>query len=164
MAGALLSSADGARVPVEMCVNPADADFEFGVPMTAEDPGVAVGHTGSGAPALIAVVFEFAEVATEEFYVIVDVTDIELTADAVETEEMALECLAEPITGFGLDHPVAPAAFVDIPGVKLAGEVESPFWLHFEFDTEAWRSDGIAYKVSLNPDFLGMAGQGHKDQ
>ena len=108
-------------------VGVADADFGLDVPVGMYGPGVAVGDSTSGEPALHPLVAQFAEICAEHVEVEVYVTCVVLAAVCLDAEEMAGEAAAEPVACFGLHKPVFPFVVVDGPKVHLAGDVEAPF-------------------------------------
>lgn len=149
------SAAFGAREFVEAGVDPAYSEFKLKVPVLGQDPVVAIANSGTCAPSLVTVVGELREVAAEEFNMVLDVADVELSAYKVEAPERSLESFAKPYAEFRLCHPVAPAAVVDVPGVELTREVEGPVLGHLQFDTEVRRSSRVADKVGLDAHMLG---------
>ena len=74
-----------------------EADFGLEVPMTAKHPGIAIGNATAGKPALETGIGKAGEVCSKELEVGIDVTDIELSAMAVDAEEMAGKTVTEPI-------------------------------------------------------------------
>ena len=74
-----------------------EADFGLEVPMTAKHPGIAIGNATAGKPALETGIGKAGEVSSKELEVGIDVTDTELSAMAVDAEEMAGKTVTEPI-------------------------------------------------------------------
>ena len=98
-------AATGAAEPVVSGIGVADTDFRFKVPMVTENPCIAVCHTGTDEPALIAGVFEPASVGTQKIDFTVDAPDVVLASVNVYTDEMTGKAVAEPVTPLGLHHP-----------------------------------------------------------
>lgn len=121
MAAAYLASATGTLIDVVVDMDPAYGYLGLDVPVTAEEPGVAITDAGPGAPALIAVVAELGEVDAEDVACESDMSYVVFTPYCMDGEEVTGRGLAEPVAGFGLDEPVFPAALVgDIPCVEVA--------------------------------------------
>lgn len=89
---------------------PADGHFALDAPVGIEEPAVAVAQTCADEPALIAVVAQVAQIPSENIARESYMTDVVLTAQAVEGEEMARCGLAQPEACFGLYQPVLPVA------------------------------------------------------
>ena len=75
----------------------AETYFRLEIPMTAKHPGIAIGKAATGKPSLEAGIGKAGEVCSKELEVGIDVTDIELSAMAVDAEEMAGKTVTEPI-------------------------------------------------------------------
>lgn len=114
-----LCAALGAGVDIGACVNPSEAYLSLDVPVFSEYPGVSVGESGAKHPSLIAVVGEVGKVGSEKLDVVVEITHIVLARDGVDTEEMTLEAIAQPIPRLGLQEPVFPLVLVDSPCVEV---------------------------------------------
>ena len=101
-------AAVGAAVGVVARINPAYAYLGLDIPVTVENPGVAVAYAGSDHPALAAMILELAEISAEEGERQIHVAEVILAADGVRCKEVAGEALAEPVASFGLNHPLFP--------------------------------------------------------
>lgn len=124
------------------------------VPMAREDPLVSVGHSQSGVPSLVAVVFEvFRPVDGVEAGI--DLGHIKLSAHSVKTEEMAIELRAEPIATFSDELPMAYGlAFGELPGVQTIGELRSGSFSEPHLHTEVGRERGVVEQVGLDGNAL----------
>ena len=78
------------------------------VPVLRQCPGISVGDASSEHPSLETVVFEFGEIGAEQHEVGVDVTDVVLTANGMEAEEVSHHLVAEPISCLRLYEPMFP--------------------------------------------------------
>ena len=76
------------RVGAIFCVDPADADLGFDVPVTSDRPGVAIRDTGTCPPPFIAAVFELTEIGAQEFEIHVEVAEIILAAERMDADEV----------------------------------------------------------------------------
>ena len=105
--------------------------------MLTENPGVAVGYSGSGEPSLETGVFQAAEVGVEELDVAVPTADVVFTAMEMHSDEMTGHAVAEPVADAGLHEPVFPLAVVaQIPGVETDRNVDGPFGGHTELRSD----------------------------
>ena len=134
-----LVAAFGAGIRVETGVDPSYGELRLKVPVVGKYPVVAISKAETGTPALVAAVGEIGKVAAQEFDIVADVAEVVFTADSMESEEMACEAFTEPITEFGLHKPVLPQVAVDVPEIKLAGDIESPFRFKTKFEADIWR-------------------------
>ena len=64
-------------------------DFEFEVPLLAQDELVSVADPGAGIPPLLTIFAQRREVRTEEFQVVVDVAEIVFAAQSVQADKVA---------------------------------------------------------------------------
>lgn len=135
-------------------INPAYAEFEFEIPVHAQQPCMTVGDTQTGAPALIAAVDEFSEVAAEEFDAVFYLSEIILSSDGMESEEVAGETFAEPVACLWLHEPMFPFVIVDIPEIDLSGHVERPFGCNSNLDSEVGREKSVTDEIRLDSDVL----------
>ena len=104
----LLATAHTAEcVVVEVGI--ANAYFEFEVPVLAEDKCVSVSDTCTEGPTLITLIGQLTEVGAEETDVILYSSNILLSTDGVEAEEVARKTVAEPVASLGLSHPMTPS-------------------------------------------------------
>ena len=88
------------------------ADLAFQVPVLVEYPCITIANTRTDEPALIAAVGELREISTQEFNVVLQVTDVVLTSVGMETQEVTSETVAEPVARFWLYHPMFPLTVV----------------------------------------------------
>ena len=107
-------------------IGPADTDFGLDVPMLGEHPGMSVGDACSGKPSLIAGILQMGEVCAEKIEVGEAYrTYIILTAMEFQTDEIAVQGLAEPIAHLRLGEPVFPPfATRERPVIKVGIEID----------------------------------------
>ena len=72
--------------------------FRLEIPMTSKHPCIAIGHAATGKPTLKAGIGKAGKMRSKELEVGIDVTDIELSAMAMDTEEMSGKTVTKPIT------------------------------------------------------------------
>lgn len=128
-----LLSATLAFEDIEVGADPTHSNLGLKVPMTPEEPGVAVAEAGAYCPTLVAVVAEMAEFI---YYVACEgeVAEVEFAADCMYGEEMTRSGVAKPVSNLRLRHPVLPSApVIEAPGVEVAGEVDAPFGRDAQF-------------------------------
>ena len=148
-------STTGTSEAVVTGVGVADTDFSFEVPMVTENPRVAVCHARTNKPSLITGVLQLASIRTEEVDLTVDTADIVLATMGVETEKMAAEAVAEPVSSFGLDSPMFPAAFMrECPCIELSRDVQCPFRGETYFETQIRVIKSIGKQVRFQCDIL----------
>ncbi len=105
----------GARIDVGTAVDPAQSKFRLYVPVARQYPGVTVGNACALHPALVSLGVE--SVKSEWMQTFRKIAEIELTGNGMQTEEMTLETVAEPIAYFGLHEPVAHTVLAEVPGI-----------------------------------------------
>ncbi len=106
------SSAAGTFVDVVVCVDVAEAEFGFNVPVVTEYPAVAVGQACACSPSLIAVIAQGSEVESCEIAGKAHMSEVELSGQGMHGEEVSGRGIAKPESCFGLYHPVFPTAAV----------------------------------------------------
>lgn len=88
------------------------------VPMARENPLITVGHSQSGVPSLVAVVFEVFR-PVDDVEAGIDFCHIKLSAHSMHAEEMPIKLGAEPISAFSHELPMAYGlAFGDFQGFR----------------------------------------------
>lgn len=124
------------------------------VPMAREDPLITVGHSQSGVPSLVAVVFEvFRPVDGVEAGI--DFCHIKLSAHSMHAEEMAVKLGAKPISAFSHELPMAHGlAFGEFPRVQTIGELRSGSFSEPHLHTEVGRERGVVEQVGLDGNAL----------
>ena len=145
----------GAGIRIIACIDPSNADLGLDIPVGMYRPCIAIGHARAGSPALVAHILQFCEIGAQKFSTVLPVSEIELSAESMQTEEMTGETSAEPVASFGLDEPVLPAAVFDRPCVELATHVERPFRGQSDLKSEVGRQRGVGDKVGLQCEVLG---------
>ena len=116
-----LPPTSGAFEPVVAGVYPSESQFSFEVPVLSEQPAVSVCHTQASGPSLIAVGLEVGEVGTQEVEVCVNMADVALSGECVQSKEMSTQCFAEPVSDFRLHKPVLPFPVAGhVPCVELS--------------------------------------------
>lgn len=135
----LVEEAVAAAVVVVGAVGVADADLEFEVPVLVENPLVTVGDAGADVPSLevtaLVLPLDVGEWAAEG-QGHVEIAEVILAAEEVDTDEVSSELFAEPVAVFGHDVPELEVGFAELPGVKRAGELESTLAADAEFDAD----------------------------
>ena len=131
----------------------AGPDFGLYAPSRREYPLVAVADTYPVHPSLVAVVLEGPDHAEGE----IGVGHVELSAEQVGCDEVAVESLAEPVPGLGLNHPLLLLAVAgEVPRVVASGKVEGPLGCHGGFDAEIDRGGRIRQYIGLYTQVLGI--------
>jgi hypothetical protein len=151
-------AAVGTLVNIITSVDPSESYHGLNIPVTVDDPGVTVDHTGSRHPALVTVVFQFAKICAEEFEWQIEIAPVILASKQVPADKVPRESVAKPITGLGLHKPVFPPTIIYSPGVKIATKIDCPLWCGLDLYPTIKCKSNIIKKISLDGHILGMCG------
>ena len=84
------------------CIGIAEADLGLKVPVTSENPGVAVGDTGPHEPSLETGVLQFAGISAQKIDLAVKSADVVLATMDVCTKKMRTKTVTKPVSGLRL--------------------------------------------------------------
>ena len=90
--------------------------------MTAQDPCMSVGYSPSHEKSLETVVGQLGEIIAKEFEIVLESTEIVLSAKSMDCYEMAGKGVAGPESELRLKHPMLPlGALIESPGIVVSG-------------------------------------------
>ena len=72
----------------------------------------------------------------------------------MNTNEMTLKPLAEPVTTLRLHKPVFPLVAVDIPGIEVTRQIKRPFWSETHFSAKIYGQSRIIQQIGFYRNIL----------
>ena len=90
----------------------------------------------------------------KEYGIKVNITYIVFTAKRMNTNEMTLKPLAEPVTTLRLHKPVFPLVAVDIPGIEVTRQIKRPFWSETHFSAKIYGQSRIIQQIGFYRNIL----------
>ena len=145
-------SAGNALVLVVLRIDISQTYGKFEIEPLADEPLVAVGKAYPGRPALVAVVSGLRTVERNGH-----AADIEESITRIDSEEVSVECLTEPVTVLGKYHPVLEFPvflLVQSPRIIAALETEGAPVSDRELRAEVRRSSQPVQGVGLDRNIL----------
>lgn len=148
--GACLPATSGAVEHIVLCVGISQAYFSFKIPVSGQNPAIAIYGTYTDEPSLVALVYRCCEIGSEKRCLESDSGDVVYSTKKVRSEKVSGKGFAQPVSCFRLDYHMPPLAVPGkFPVVELCRDIKGPFRRKCCLHCEVWIEETIGKQIGL---------------